>query len=166
MWNPDQLRATRHDLPSAVRARVVTLCNLQLADAVDLQTQLKQAHWNVRGPNFIALHELFDEIDEDVEQYVDLTAERVVQLAGVARGTARLCAAASRLPECPLGASTGREHLEAVATALAAFGRSSRAAIDAADAAGDKDSADLFTEISRGIDRWLWTVEAHLQAET
>ncbi|MBL8750084.1 MAG: DNA starvation/stationary phase protection protein Dps [Planctomycetes bacterium] len=164
MSAPNELAPTRHDLPESVRAAVVALCNARLADAVDLYTQTKQAHWNVRGPNFIALHELFDEIGEDVEEYVDLTAERAVQLGGTALGTARLAAAASTLAEYPRAARTGREHVEAMADALATYGRSVRSAIDAADRLGDKDAADLFTEISRGVDRWLWAVEAHVRA--
>ncbi len=161
---PNELAPTRNDLPEPVRAAVVALCNARLADAVDLYTRTKQAHWNVRGPNFIALHELFDEIGEDVEEYVDLTAERAVQLGGVALGTARVATAASTLPEYPSTARTGREHVEALADSLAAYGRAIRAAIDAADRLGDKDAADLFTEISRGVDRWLWMVEAHVRA--
>jgi len=164
MWNPNELYPTRNDLDVGVRRDVAGLCNARLADAVDLLMQTRQAHWNVRGPGFSALHELFDAIGDDVEEYVDSTAERVVQLGGIARGTVRLCAAASGLLEYPLGASTGREHLEALANAVAAFGRGVRAAIDAADRLGDKDTADLFTEISRGVDHWLWFVEAHLQA--
>lgn len=161
---PNGLVPTRNDLPETVRAAIVALCNARLADAVDLYTQTKQAHWNVRGPNFIALHELFDEIGEDVEEYVDLTAERAVQLGGAALGTARVAASASTLREYPLTARTGREHVEALAEALATYGRTVRSAVDAADRLGDKDAADLFTEISRGVDRWLWMVEAHLRA--
>jgi len=162
MRDPNELWPTRNDLAEPVRREIVALCNARLADSVDLHLQTKQAHWNVRGAQFIALHGLFDEIGEDVEEYVDSTAERAVQLGGVALGTVRLSAAASRLQEYPRGASTAVEHLEALAGALASYGRSVRAAIDAADRLGDKDTADLFTEISRGVDRWLWTVEAHL----
>lgn len=154
---------TRNDLPKTTRAKVIDLLDARLADAADLQTQLKQAHWNVKGPNFIALHELFDKINEAVEDYVDDLAERVVQLGGTAHGTARQIAKRSSLPEFP-AVSEGRAHVEAVATVLAAFGKLARAGIDQADKLGDKDTADLFTEISRGTDKWLWFVEAHLQA--
>lgn len=160
--DPKRLWPTRNDLAETVRREIVVLCNTMLADAIDLYTQTKQAHWNVRGPQFIALHELFDEIGEDVEEYVDSTAERAVQLGGVALGTVRLVAAGSRLPEYPRVASTDVQHLEALAGALAAYGRAARAAIDAAARLGDQDTADVFTEISRGVDRWLWVVEAHL----
>ena len=159
-----KLYATKNDLPEAARTRVITLCNARLADAVDLQTQVKQAHWNVKGPDFIALHKLFDEINEDVEEYVDLTAERVVQLGGTAEGTARLAVKASKLSEYPDGISAGPEHVDALSSALATYGKLVRAAIDEADKLGDKDSADIFTEISRGSDKWLWFLEAHLQS--
>jgi starvation-inducible DNA-binding protein len=151
--------STRNDLPEATRVKLIHLLDARLADATDLHTQLKQAHWNVKGPNFIALHELFDKINEEVEDYVDDLAERVVQLGGTAHGTARQVAQRSTLLEYP-AVSTGREHVEAVATALAAFGKLARTGIDEADELRDKDTADLFTEISRGIDKWLWFVEA------
>jgi starvation-inducible DNA-binding protein len=156
--------STRNDLPETTRAKVIEIVDARLADATDLQTQLKQAHWNVKGPTFIALHELFDKINEAVEDYVDDLAERVVQLGGTAHGTARQVAKRSTLPEYP-AVSAGRDHTEAVAAALAAFGKLARAGIDETDALGDKDTADIFTEISRGIDKWLWFVEAHLQAD-
>jgi starvation-inducible DNA-binding protein len=156
--------STRNDLPEATRGKVIDLLDARLADATDLQTQLKQAHWNVKGPTFIALHELFDKINEAVEGYVDDLAERVVQLGGTAHGTARQAAKYSTLPEYP-AVSAGRDHAEAVATVLAAFGKLARAGIDQADELKDKDTADLFTEISRGVDKWLWFVEAHLQAD-
>ena len=103
-----KLYATKNDLPEATRNQVIALCNARLADSVDLQTQVKQAHWNVKGPEFIALHELFDKINEDVEEYVDLTAERVVQLGGTALGTARLAIQASKLSEYPAGLASGK----------------------------------------------------------
>jgi starvation-inducible DNA-binding protein len=156
---------TRNDLSESIRTKMVQLLNARLADAIDLQTQMKQAHWNVKGPNFIALHELFDKINEDVEDYVDLIAERVVQLGEIAHGTARTVAQRSQQKEYPLNIASGRDHVEAVSSALATFGKAARAAIDSSDELRDKDTADIFTEVSRGIDKWLWFVEAHLQAE-
>ena len=156
---------TKNDLSETIRGKAIELLNARLADAIDLQTQTKQAHWNVKGPNFIALHELFDKVQADVEEYVDEIAERAVQLGGVAEGTARMAAKRSTLDEYPTGAVDGCSHVEALSTVLAAFGKSARKAIDQADELGDKDTADLFTEVSRGIDKWLWFVEAHLQAE-
>jgi starvation-inducible DNA-binding protein len=157
--------ATKNDLPEHIRTKLVELLNARLADAIDLQTQMKQAHWNVKGPYFIALHELFDKINEDVEAYVDDLAERAVQLGGVAIGTARAVSQRSQLKDYPLQLANGRDHVEAVSSVLAAFGKSVRAAIETSDELKEKDTADLFTEISRGVDKWVWFVEAHLQAE-
>jgi starvation-inducible DNA-binding protein len=156
---------TKNDVSEAIRTKVVQLLNGRLADAIDLQTQTKQAHWNVKGPHFIALHELFDKINEDVEGYVDEIAERVVQLGGVAEGTARMVANRSSLSEYSANTVDGRSHVEALSSALAAFGKAARKTINEANELGDLDTADLFTEVSRGIDKWLWFVEAHLQAE-
>jgi starvation-inducible DNA-binding protein len=156
---------TKNDLPEATRVKVIELLNDRLADCKDLETQTKHAHWNVKGPNFIALHELFDKINEEVTEYVDEIAERAVQLGGVAEGTARLVVKRSSLPEYPLHASDGQSHVEALSTALATFGKSARKAIEQANELGDLDTADLFTQVSRGIDKWLWFVEAHLQAD-
>ena len=156
---------TKNDLAETIRVKAVELLNARLADAIDLQTQTKQAHWNVKGPHFIALHELFDKINDDVEEYVDEIAERAVQLGGVAEGTARMAAKRSSLSEYPANTVNGRSHVEALSSALAAFGKAARRAIGEANDLGDLDTADLFTEVSRGIDKWLWFVEAHLQAE-
>ncbi len=155
---------TENDLPLEMRTALIELMNQRLASAIDLQLQMKQAHWNVKGPNFIGLHELFDQIDEAVEEYVDLIAERIVQLGGVAFGTVRAVAAKSRLEEYPTDIADGHAHVEAVSRALSTFGKDARATIDEADRLEDADTADIFTEVSRGIDKWLWFVEAHNQA--
>jgi starvation-inducible DNA-binding protein len=155
---------TENDISQKRRLELNALMNQRLADAVDLQLQMKQAHWNVKGPHFIGLHELFDQIDEAVEAYVDLIAERVVQLGGIAEGTVRVAAARSRLEEYPLNIADGTAHVEAVSKALSTFGREARNTINQADELGDADAADIFTEVSRGIDKWLWFVEAHSQA--
>lgn len=155
---------TRNDLSPAARSQMVELLNESLADAVDLATQLKQAHWNVKGPTFIALHELFDDIVADVREHSDEIAERAVALGGVAMGTARLAADRSRLSEYPADIASGPDHVRAVSEALAAFGARTREAIDTADEAGDMATSDLFTEVTRAIDKWLWFVEAHTQA--
>src|SRR2546426_5062561 len=124
---------TENDIPENRRSELNALMNQRLADAVDLQLQLKQAHWNVKGPHFIELHELFDQIDEAVESYVDLIAERIVQLGGIAEGTVRVAAGRSRLEEYPLVIADGRAHVEAVSKALSTFGREARATISQAD---------------------------------
>ena len=143
----------------------MALLNTSLADCIDLQMQAKQAHWNVKGPNFIALHKLFDEVNVAVSDYVDEIAERTVQLGGVAEGTVRMVAKRSSLPEYPMTAIDGQSHVDALSTALAKFGKAARKAIEEANEFGDLDTADLFTGLSRGIDKWLWFVEAHLQLE-
>ncbi len=161
----DRLHPTKNDLPEKARRQLVALLNRRLADSIDLQTQTKTAHWNVKGPSFIALHKLFDEINEDVENYVDLIAERAVQLGGVAEGTARTAAERSELEEYPIDIVSDRQHVEAVSTVLAEYGSRVRRAIAEADELDDADTTDIFTEISRGVDKWLWFVEAHLQTE-
>jgi starvation-inducible DNA-binding protein len=161
---PAEMYETENDLPKTTRRELNALINQRLADVIDLQTQLKQAHWNVKGPQFIGLHELFDKIAEGVEEYVDMIAERIVQLGGIAEGTLRVSAGRSRLDEYPLAIADGAAHVEAVARALSTFGREARMTIDETDKLGDADTADLFTDISRGIDKWLWFVEAHTQA--
>ena len=158
------LYGTKNDLPEATRAEVTELLNQRLADAIDLQTQCKHAHWNVKGPSFIALHRLFDEINEAVAQYVDQLAERVVQLGGVAEGTARLVAQRSALIDYPPALSTGEEHVAALSDSLSAFGRTVRVGIEEMNELEDAVSADILTEITRGIDQWLWFVEAHQQS--
>jgi starvation-inducible DNA-binding protein len=158
-----QLAATKNDLSSGVRIQVTELLNQRLADCIDLQTQCKQAHWNVKGPSFIGLHKLFDEINNDVEEYVDLLAERIVQLGAVAEGTARMVASRSSLDEYPGQATTGEEHVDALSSALATFGHRTRVGIDEVEQMGDPATADILTEITRGVDKWLWFVEAHQQ---
>ncbi|MGD1904453.1 MAG: DNA starvation/stationary phase protection protein Dps [Leptolyngbyaceae cyanobacterium] len=153
---------TRIDLPKEVRSQVVTILNQTLAASLDLKTQIKQAHWNVKGKDFFQLHELFDEMAGEMEEYVDMVAERVTALGSTALGTARIAADVSILPEYPLDAVEGEEHITALAERYAAYGQHVREAIDQTDAAGDADTADLYTEISRTIDKRLWFLEAHL----
>jgi len=156
---------TEIDLPHKRRMELNMLMNQRLADAVDLQSQMKQAHWNVKGPNFIGLHKLFDKVAEAVQSYVDLIAERIVQLGGIAEGTARIAAKRSRLEEYPLSIGNGFDHVEAAAKALSTFGHDIRNTIAEADELDDATTADLFTEVSRGIDQFLWMVEAHNQTQ-
>ncbi|MFL5402643.1 MAG: DNA starvation/stationary phase protection protein Dps [Gemmatimonadales bacterium] len=159
-----RLFPTKNDLPESSRREAIGLLNQRLADCIDLQLQCKQAHWNVKGPTFIALHKLFDEVDESVEEYVDLLAERVVQLGGVAEGTLRIVAGRSTLPDYVPTLSAASDHVDAVSDALALFGRTVRLGIEEMNELEDADSADILTEISRGVDKWLWFVEAHQSA--
>lgn len=155
------LRETKNDLPAETRAEVAQLLNARLADCIDLQTMCKQAHWNVRGSQFIALHKLFDEIYDAVGEYADLLAERVVQLGGIAEGTARVAAQRTTLLDYPLTIGSGSEHVAALSDVLGQFGRAARLGIEEMNELDDAGSADILTEISRGIDKWLWFVEVH-----
>jgi starvation-inducible DNA-binding protein len=155
---------TRIDIAEGSREELVQLLNARLADTFDLYSQLKQAHWNVKGSDFIQLHELYDDIAEGVLEYVDTIAERATALGGLALGTARMAAAASTLDEYPVGAVEGLDTVAAIADRLASYGASVRAAIDAAVELDDQATSDLFTEVSRAIDKHLWFVEAHLQS--
>lgn len=161
-----KLHPTRNDIPAKKRAQLVELLNERLASAIDLEYQAKQAHWNVKGPRFHALHELFDAVAESVEGAVDDLAERAVQLGGTALGTVRAANKASALPEYPLDAVSGDEHVAALTEGLAAFGAQIRAGIELAAKLGDADTSDLFTEISREADKYLWFVEAHLEGKS
>ncbi len=156
--------STRIDIADASRDELVALLNARLADTFDLYSQLKQAHWNVKGSDFIQLHELYDLVAESVLEYVDTIAERATALGGLALGTARLAAAASTLDEYPLDAVAGMDTVAAIADRLGAYGASVRAAIETALELDDQDTADLFIEVSRTIDKHLWFVEAHQQA--
>src|SRR5512146_3442323 len=138
-----RLYPTKNDLPERSRREAIELLNQRLADCIDLQTQCKQAHWNVKGPAFIALHKLFDEINESVEEYVDLLAERVVQLGGIAEGTIGVVAERSTLMDYPIGLRTGEEHVAALSDSLAQFGRGARIGIEEMNELNDADSADI-----------------------
>jgi starvation-inducible DNA-binding protein len=156
------MQSTRNTLSENIRAQSVEFLNKHLAAAIDLHAQVKQAHWNVRGPSFIAIHELFDKVSVDVENYSDLIAERAGGLGGTAYGTIQVVAERSFLVPYPLGIADEQQHVFAVSATLAAFGQSVREAIGQAATFGDVDTADLFTEISRGVDQQLWFVESHI----
>jgi starvation-inducible DNA-binding protein len=156
------MHPTRNDMAQRTRTAMVKLLNARLADALDLEAQAKQAHWNVRGANFIALHELFDKLHDFAGESVDDIAERAVALGGTAFGTVQTVARSTTLRAYPENISESRAHVEALADAFAAFGKGIRKAIDVADKAGDADTADLFTGISRDTDKYLWMLEAHL----
>ena len=154
---------TSVDIPPGSREKVNKILNQHLADSFDLLSQIKQAHWNVKGSDFWQLHKLFDETAERAAEWVDDLAERVTALGGYATGTVRMAAASSRLPEFPTDITESMDYVRAVADRLAAFTNSARAAIGQTDKLGDADTADLFTEISRCADKYLYFLEAHLQ---
>lgn len=156
------MQPTHNTLAEPIRAQSIELLNIHLAAAIDLHAQAKQAHWNVRGPSFIAIHELFDKVSEVVEDYSDMLAERAGGLGGTAQGTLQSALDRSFLIPHDLGIADEKSHVFAVAAGLAAFGQSARNAIELATNFGDLDTADLFTEISRGIDKQIWFVESHI----
>lgn len=160
-----KLPHTRNSLPEDIRLEVIALLQARLADTIDLMMQAKQAHWNVKGPHFFTLHKLFDKVYTETGVYVDTIAERIVQLGGVVQGTIRAAAKASGLPEYPLDITSGHKHVAEMAHALAFYGETIREAIDLAADLKDAGTADLFTQVSRGVDMNLWFVEAHEQAE-
>lgn len=158
------LHETKIDISKAKREKLIALLNQRLADSSDLRSQAKQAHWNVKGMNFIALHELFDRVADEVEPHIDDIAERITTLGGTAVGTVRAAAQNSSLSEYPLEITDGAEHVDALSSALADFGKKVRKDIDTAEDIGDVDTADLLTGVSRSVDKLLWFVEAHQQS--
>lgn len=156
--------STRIDLSPKVREKMIAALNQQLADTFDLHSQTKQAHWNVKGPQFHSLHLLFETLAQQLAGYADEIAERATALGGLAQGTVRMAAASSRLPECDPDVVDSLSTVEALAERFAALAASTRQAIELAEEQGDTATADLFTEVSRGLDKSLWFLEAHLQA--
>src|ERR1700731_5217807 len=154
---------SHNDLPSNTKAVSINILNARLADAIDLALLTKQAHWNIKGPNFIALHEMIDGFRTELDSHVDTMAERVVQLGGTALGTTQAVAAATTLAPYPTDIYASKDHLAALIERYAKVASAVRAAIDETDSAGDADTADLFTAFSRALDKTLWFLEAHLQ---
>ena len=142
---------------------MIEVLSQTLADTTDLKTQVKQAHWNVKGMDFFQLHELFDEIATEIEDFIDKFAERITALGGYAVGTARAAAQFSALPEYPFEINSGKDHVTALAERMGIYAKSLRQAIDRTDELGDMDTNDLYVEVSRVIDMRLWFLEAHLQ---
>ena len=153
---------TRNDIPINTRKQVVNLLSQSLATNTDLKTQTKQAHWNVKGNDFYQLHLLFDEMATEIEEYIDLLAERITTLAGTAMGTARIAASQSLLPEYPFDVVEGMEHVKALAERYAIYAKHLREAIDTTDNLDDQDTNDLYVQVSRTVDKRLWFLEAHL----
>lgn len=155
---------TQINIDQKSRERIIDILNQHLADTFDLYSQIKQAHWNVKGIQFYQLHLLFDTLAEDIEEYVDMIAERVTALGGTATGTTRMAAAASRLPEMYLDLTEGRQYIEAMVERYASYGANTREAIETTMNLNDAGTSDLFTEISRGVDKHLYFLESHIQA--
>ena len=157
--------STRHPLPAAARKKLVALLNQSLSDLSDLYSQTKQAHWNVKGENFIALHKLFDELAATLQEPIDTIAERIVTLGGVAEGTLRQTAKRTDIAELSRDFDHN-EVLAELADRFASVSKSGYEAIEKADDAKDPVTADVYTEVTRGIDKALYFLETHLQKRT
>ncbi len=154
---------TRNNLKSNAKKVSIEILNARVADGIDLALITKQAHWNIKGPNFIAVHEMIDGFRGEIDTHVDTMAERVVQLGGTALGTTQTVAAASKLAAYPTDIYNSKDHLGALAERYGTAANLVREAIDQTDEAGDADTADIFTAYSRTLDKALWFLEAHLQ---
>jgi starvation-inducible DNA-binding protein len=164
--NEGRMHRTRNALASNSKSTSIGLLNARLADGIDLALATKQAHWNLKGPQFIGVHEMLDGFRTAQDEWNDEMAERVAQLGGTALGTTQVVSKATSLPPYPTDVYAIADHLAALIDRYADYGNALRANIDEADEAGDADTADLFTEVSRGIDKHLWFLEAHVQEPT
>lgn len=162
--SPRYLHDSSIDLHPKLRAQVCELLNQTLAESLDLYTQTKHAHWNVKGVHFYQLHLLFDELATELADFTDMFAERITSLGGVAFGTTRMAAKSTKLPEFPIEITEGMDYVAALAQRFAAFGRLLRNSIEVCGDLDDADTQDLYTQVSRDIDKRLWFLEAHLQA--
>jgi len=160
-----KLFPTRNNLPETTRAKVVDILNARLAELIDLALVIKQAHWNLKGPQFIGVHEMLDGFRAEIDGYVDTVAERATQLGGTAFGTVQSVNNHTSLKAYPLDIHSVPDHLTALADHYGAAAATVRKAIDDTDELGDQDTSDLFTEVSRGLDKDLWFIEAHLQVK-
>jgi starvation-inducible DNA-binding protein len=155
---------TANDLRANAKQASIGLLNARLADSIDLALLTKQAHWNIKGPDFIALHEMIDGFRTEIDGHVDTMAERVVQLGGVALGTTQAVAKATSLAPYPTDIGHQKDHLAALIERYGKVANAVRAAIDESSDAGDADTADILTAYSRALDKALWFLEAHVQA--
>ncbi|HXF71438.1 MAG TPA: DNA starvation/stationary phase protection protein Dps [Actinomycetota bacterium] len=159
------MHETKIDISEGARRELVQLLNERLADTLDLYTQTKHAHWNVKGSDFIQLHELYDTLAGHALEWIDLLAERATTLGGVARGTLRMAAEASGLDEYPAAAFEGMETVRALVDRFARYAGEIRRAAEEAEKLGDMTTNDLFLEVSAQADKDLWFLEAHLQGK-
>lgn len=155
--------ATKNDLKSNAKKKAIDLLNARLAESIDIALITKQAHWNVKGPNFIAIHEMLDKFRKEIDGHVDTIAERAAQLGGLAFGTTQAVSKATPLKPYPLDITKTKDHLAALIERYAQAAKLARQAIDEADEAGDADTADIFTGYSRTLDKLLWFLESHTQ---
>lgn len=161
-----RMHETRNDTKSNARKVSIETLQARLADGIDLALDVKQAHWNLKGPQFIGIHEMLDGFRDELDDFNDKVAERITQLGGTARGTTQAVAQETRLAPYPLDTYAIADHIAALIDRYAAYGNAVRQNIDDTDEAGDAGTSDLFTEISRGVDKQLWFLEAHVQEPT
>ena len=157
------MKAPEIGLKSNTKTAMIELLNARLADALDLSLAVKQAHWNLKGPSFIAVHELLDAVRVRLDANSDTVAERIAQLDGVALGTVQNVGEATSLAPYPTDIRKVADHLGALVERFAALSRSVREAIETADEAGDAGTTDIFTAFSRDLDKDLWFLNSHLE---
>lgn len=149
-------------LPDDAKKTLVATLNVALATTTDLHSQVKQAHWNIKGPQFFARHELFDTMARRLRDFADSIAERATTLGGYAEGTSRLSAEASRLPEYDLRAVDGKHHIKVLVDRFSEYTKFVRSAIQEAADSGDPATEDLYTEVLRATELDMWFLESHL----
>lgn len=160
---PTHNHKTVNDLEGNAKKVAIEILNARLADMIDLSLITKQAHWNLKGPRFIAIHEMLDGFRTQLDGHVDTVAERVVQLGGTALGTSQIVAGQSTVSAYPTNIYKIEDHLAALIERYGAVANATRRAIDDTDEAGDANTADIFTAASRDLDKALWFLEAHIQ---
>jgi starvation-inducible DNA-binding protein len=149
-------------LPEEARTQVVEALNARLADGLDLHSQIKVAHWNIKGPHFSSLHPLFETFALSLANFNDAIAERAVTLGGKAFGSARHVASASRLPEYPQETTRDLEHVRLLADRFDLYLVSMRESRGVAEKAGDTDTVDLFTSVITEFEKNAWFLRASL----
>jgi starvation-inducible DNA-binding protein len=164
--NTPRAHKTRNNTDSNAKKVSIEALNARLADGIDLALAIKQAHWNLKGPQFIGVHEMLDGFRTELDDLNDKVAERAVQLGATAFGSTQAVAERTKLPPYPTGIYAIADHIAALIDSYAGYANAVRENIDETDEAGDPDTADLFTEISRAVDKHLWFLEAHVQEPT
>ena len=159
-----KMHKTMNPISENIRGSMVELLQTHLATAVDITYQTRQAHWNVKGMNFIAVHELFDDLHEETEEYVDTIAERLTAIGGQAHGTVQAASENSLLDPYPLDLVKSEDHLKRLTESYSKWSAAVAEGIEEASEAGDPLTEDLLTAIGRGLDKGIYFMESHFQA--